>query len=402
MTAVPRYRVHAGPAILSAGFRPYFLAASIWAAVSIPLWLGAYGDGFVVPTELPPLVWHAHEMIFGFAAAVVAGFMLTAIPNWTGRMPLQAAPLAILVSLWALGRLGVLFSGEIGASAAAAADLSFPAAFLAVAAREISAGRNWRNLPILAALALLLVGNLLVHLDALGFADTAQLGNRLGLVTLFMLISLVGGRIIPSFTHNWLAKMRPDVAPPASEGRFDIAALVVTGVALLVWAFAPDASVTPWAVLAAGVAVALRLSRWRGLRTVPEPLLLILHIGYGWLAFGLLLLGFDGLFDMLPPAAALHALTIGAIGTMTLAVMTRASLGHTGRPLQAGPATKAIYVLITVAALLRVLSPLAGSRIELALWLAGTAWSGAFGLFVIRYGPALARPRVRDRNAGPI
>ncbi len=402
MTAIPRHRVHAGPAILSAGFRPYFLAASIWAAVSIPLWLGAYAEGFVVPTQLSPLVWHAHEMIFGFAAAVVAGFMLTAIPNWTGRIPLQGAPLAMLVSLWAIGRLGVLLSGEIGASAAAAADLSFPAAFLAVVAREILAGSNWRNLPMLGALALLLVGNLLVHLDALGFADTAQLGNRLGLVTLFMLISLVGGRIVPSFTHNWLAKMRPDVAPPASEGRFDIAALVVTGVALLVWAFAPDASVTPWAVLAAGVAVALRLSRWRSLRTVQEPLLLILHIGYGWLAFGLLLLGFDGLFDMLPPAAALHALTVGAIGTMTLAVMTRASLGHTGRPLQAGPATKAIYVLITVAAVLRVFSPLAGNRIELALWLAGTAWTGAFGLFAIRYGPALARPRVRDGNTRPI
>ena len=196
--------------------------------------------------------------------------------------------------------------------------------------------------------------------------------------------------------------MRPEVAPPASGGHFDVAALVVTGVALLVWACAPDASVTPWAVLAAGVALALRLSRWRGLRTVQEPLLLILHIGYGWLAFGLLLLGFDGLFDMLPSTAALHALTVGAIGTTTLAVMTRASLGHTGRPLQAGPATKAIYVLITVAALLRVLAPLAGSRIELALWLAGTAWTGAFGLFAIRYGPALARPRVRDGDARPI
>lgn len=402
MTAVPRYRLHAGPAILSAGFRPFFLAASIWAAVAIPVWLGAYAEGFIVPTQLSPLVWHAHEMIFGFAAAVVAGFMLTAIPNWTGRMPLQGAPLAILLSLWALGRLGILLSGELGTSAAAAADLSFPAAFLAVVAREILAGRNWRNLPMLGALALLLVGNLLVHIDALGFADTAQLGNRLGLVTLFMLISLVGGRIIPSFTHNWLAKMRPEIAPPASEGRFDIAVLVVTGVALLVWAFAPDASVTSWAVLAAGVAVALRLSRWRGLRTVREPLLLILHIGYGWLAFGLLLLGFDGLFDMLASAAALHALTAGAIGTMMLAVMTRASLGHTGRPLRAGPATKAIYVLITVAALLRVLAPLAGSRIEIALWLAGTAWTGAFGLFAIRYGPALARPRVRDGDARPI
>jgi uncharacterized protein involved in response to NO len=337
MAAISRYRPHAGPAILSAGFRPFFLAASIWAAVAIPLWLAAYAEGFHVPTRLPPLVWHAHEIIFGFAAAVVAGFMLTAIPNWTGRMPLQGTPLAMLVSLWALGRLGVLFSAEIGAPAAAVADLAFPAAFLVVVTCEIVAGRNWRNLPMLGAL--LLIGNLLVHLAALGLADAAELGNRLGLATLFMLISLVGGRIVPSFTHNWLAKVRPETPPPAPAGRLDISALVVTGVALLGWAFAPDVSTTSWSVLIAGVAVALRLSRWRGRRTIEEPLLLILHIGYGWLAFGLLLLGLDGLVGMLPPAAALHALTVGAIGTMTLAVMTRASLGHTGRPLMAGPTT---------------------------------------------------------------
>jgi uncharacterized protein involved in response to NO len=223
---------------------------------------------------------------------------------------------------------------------------------------------------MLGALTLLLVGNLLVHLAALGLAATAELGNRLGLVTLLMLISLVGGRIIPSFTRNWLAKSRPEISPPVPEARVDQAALVVTGLALLMWTIAPDAAVTPWAALAAGIAVALRLSRWRGLYTAPEPLLLILHVGYGWLSLGLLLLGLNRFTDMLPATSALHALTVGAVGTMTLAVMTRASLGHTGRPLSTGPATKAIYGLITVAALLRILSPLAGDLIELALWLA--------------------------------
>ena len=341
-------------------------------------------------------------MVFGFAAATVAGFLLTAIPNWTGRMPLQGGPLATLVSLWAIGRIGVLLSAEIGAPAAAVADLSFPAVFLLVVAREILAGKNWRNLPMLGALSLLLVVNLLVHLDALGVADTAELGNRLGLVTLFMLISLVGGRIIPSFTRNWLAKVRPEISPPVPEGRFDLGVLVVTGLALLTWAIAPGAAVTPWAALFAGIAVALRLSRWRGLHTVREPLLLILHVGYGWLAFGLLLLGLNGLYETLPATAALHALTVGAVGTMTLAVMTRASLGHTGRPLSAGPATKSIYALITIAAVLRILSPFAGDQIELALWLAGAAWSGAFGLFAVFYGCVLARPRVRDEIARPI
>src|SRR5262249_39805684 len=154
----------AGVAILSAGFRPFFLAAALWAALALPLWLLAYAGGLVIPTALPPVVWHVHEMVFGFAVARVAGFPLTAIPTCTGRMPLQGTPLAALVLLWAGGRLGMLSSAVIGPLAAAILDLSFPLAFLAVIAREILVGRNWRNLPMVAALSLLLLGNLLVHL----------------------------------------------------------------------------------------------------------------------------------------------------------------------------------------------------------------------------------------------
>jgi uncharacterized protein involved in response to NO len=403
MVAIPRYRPQAGPAILSAGFRPFFLAAALWAAIGIPVWLAAFADGLVVPSRLDPLLWHVHEMVFGFAAATVAGFLLTAIPNWTGRMPLQGGPLSLLVALWAAGRFGVLFSGEIGAPAAAIADLAFPAVFLAVVAREIIAGRNWRNLPMLAALSLLLLGNLLVHFEALDVIDSGRLGNRIGIATLLLLISLVGGRIVPSFTRNWLSKNRPEIAAPAApEGRFDRLALVVTAAAFALWTFAPDAAVTSFALLVAGAVVAGRLARWQGARTWREPLLLILHVGYGWLALGLLLAGIDGIYDFLPATAALHALTVGAIGTMTLAVMTRASLGHTGRPLSAGPGTLAIYLLITAAAILRILSPLAGGEMVLLLWLAGAAWSGAFGLFAILYGSALARPCPQAGRARPI
>ena len=188
MTAIPRYRAHAGPVILSAGFRPFFLAASVWAAAAIPFWLAAYASGLILPTQVAPSVWHAHEMVFGFATATVAGFLLTAIPNWTGRMPLQGGPLLLLVLLWAAGRVAILFSVEIGPPAAAAADLAFPAVFLGVVAREILAGRNWRNLPMVGALSMLLVGNLLVHLEALGLAETAALGNRLGIMTLLLLM----------------------------------------------------------------------------------------------------------------------------------------------------------------------------------------------------------------------
>ncbi len=402
MAGIPRYRRDGGPAFLAAGFRPFFLFASIWSAVAIPLWLLAFSGESGLPSALPALFWHVHEMVFGYGAAVVAGFLLTAIPNWTGRMPLEGPPLLGLLLLWLSGRAAVFFSARIGEPLAALVDLSFPFLFLLVVAREIVAGRNWRNLPMVAALSSLFAANLLVHLEALGLARTAPFGNRLGIATLLMLISFVGGRIIPSFTRNWLKKEKPQSAAPASFGAFDRAALAAVGLALAFWVVAPEGRATPPIALLAGLALAFRLARWRGAATFSDPLLLVLHLGYGWLAFGLFLLGLDRIVPFLPQTAALHALTAGAIGTMTLAVMTRASLGHTGRPLAAGPRTQAIYVFVTLAALLRLLSPLAAGHALFVLFLAGTAWSAAFLLFAFAYGPALAAPRVRGERTRPL
>jgi uncharacterized protein involved in response to NO len=333
---IPRYRRQGGPALLSAGFRPFFLLGALWAALAIPIWLAVFAGGYQLPTQLSPVVWHVHEMIFGYGAAVVAGFLLTAIPNWTGRMPLQDGPLAILLALWAVGRVAVLLSARLDPPIIAALDLAFPVVFAAVVAREIVAEHNWRNLPMLGALTLLFAGNLLVHLDALGIASTAELVNRIGVATLLMLISFVGGRIIPSFARNWLTKQRPEISAPASFNAIDRIALALIAFALVVWAFAPDSTIAAWAELIAGLAVGLRQARWRGQATLREPLLWILHLGYGWLALGFFMLAANNLFPVLPPTTALHALTTGAIGTMTLAVMTRASLGHTGRALVAG------------------------------------------------------------------
>jgi len=341
-------------------------------------------------------------MIFGYGAAVVAGFLLTAIPNWTGRMPLQDWPLAALLGLWAAGRFAVLFSAKLNPPTVAALDLAFPTVFAAVVAREIVTGRNWRNLPMLVALALLFTGNLLVHLDALGVAATAEVGNRIGVATLLMLISFVGGRIIPSFTRNWLTKERPETSAPATFSTIDRAALASVALALVAWAYNPDLAIAPWLELLAGAAVTARLARWRGQATVREPLVTILHVGYGWLALGFVLLAAGTLVQILPPTTALHALTTGAIGTMTLAVMTRASLGHTGRPLVAGRGTITIYLLITVAAVLRLIAPIDATHYILMLEVAGAAWSVAFGLFVVLYGRVLAQPRIRDGSGQPI
>lgn len=388
--------LRSGPAVLSAGFRPFFFLAAAWGASAMPFWLATFAGLLPLPSDLAPWMWHAHEMIFGYAAAAIAGFLLTAIPNWTGRPPVRGALLALLAVLWLAGRVAILSSATVGAALAAAIDLAFPLAFLLVVAREIVAGKNRRNLPMVAALSFLLLGNLLIHVDALGQGNTAELGVRIGLATVLMLIALVGGRIIPSFTRNWLARTRPQGALPAEADRFDLAALAVAALALLSWAAKPDSSYAPWVELAAGVALVVRLARWRGAATLAEPLLWVLHLGYGWLAFGLLLLAINEIAPLMPATSALHALTTGAVGTMTLAVMTRATLGHTGQPLTAGRGTMAIYVLITIAAALRVAAPLFGPHYLVAVTAAGLAWSGAFLLFLAFYAPLLLRRRPPD------
>ena len=371
-----------GIAFFSAGFRPFFLLGAAWAAIAVPVWLAAYTHGYVLPGALPAMVWHAHEMIYGYALAAVTGFLLTAIPNWTGRLPLRGVPLAGLVALWLAGRVALLASASIGPVAAALIDLAFTATLIAAVARELIAARSFHNLPVLAALVFLFTGNLLVHLHALDIAYTASLGNRVGVATLVLLVSLIGGRIVPSFTRNWLAKRQPKGRMPVQQNRLDVACLLVIVAGLVAWTAFPEAPITAVLTFAAGVAAAVRLSRWRGLATLREPLLFVLHAGYAWVAVGLVLLAAT------PGNAALHALTVGAIGTMTLAVMTRATLGHSGRPLAAGPGTWSIYLLVTLAAILRTCAALS-AHTALLTSAAGVAWSAAFILFAVLYGPLL-------------
>ena len=391
---IPRYRPFAGPALFREGFRPFFLAAGLWAPAAMALWIGYLAGWIELPTAFGPLNWHIHEMLFGFAAAAVAGFLLTAIPNWTGRMPLQGLPLIVLASLWLAGRIACALSLWTGPAAAAIADLAFLAVLLLAIGREIVAGRNWRNLPMVGGLSLLLAANLLFHLEALDIAPTADFGRRLGVAMLLMMISLIGGRIIPSFTRNWLAKQDAAVLP-ASFGIPDRVALAATALALASWVAGVPGIFSGPLLIAAGIAAAIRLARWRGLATVKEPLLLVLHLGLGWLAIGLVLLGASELSDLVPASAALHALTAGAIGTMILAVMTRATLGHTGHSLTAGAGTTAIYAFITLAALARLAVWWLPARYDLLLQLAGIAWIAAFLLFLAIYGPMLLRPRQR-------
>jgi uncharacterized protein involved in response to NO len=385
--ALQRRRDYTGPALFAYGFRPFFLAAGLWASIGIFLWLPQYLGALTIPTYFGPIDWHIHEMLYGYVAAAIAGFLLTAIPNWTGRLPINGWPLAALAGLWLAGRLAILFSGPLGGVAAALIDISFLLALAFVAAREIVAGQNWRNLRVLIVLGVLIAGNVVFHVEVL-LTGSANYGARIAIAAVLLLISLIGGRIVPSFTGNWLKRMNPGRLP-VPFSRFDAVTIAFSAVSLLAWIAVPDAMVTGALLIAAGVLQAVRLARWAGERTLADRLVLILHVAYAFLPLGFVLTGVSTLVPAIPVSAGLHAWTAGAIGLMTLAVMTRASLGHTGRPLQATPATQAVYACVFLAAVLRVIAACTGS---LPLLEAGGAlWVLGFVGFALIYAPLLAR-----------
>ncbi len=386
-TTVPPRAYH-GPALLRHGFRPFFLAAGLWAALAMVLWLAMLTGRIDLPTAFDPLSWHIHEMLFGFVAAAIAGFLLTAIPNWTGRLPVRGAPLAALALVWLAGRFAVGLSAWTGPVAAAFVDVAFLCLLGAVALREVVAGGNWRNLPVTAVIGILAVANLLMHLETIALTDLDGAGPRLAVATVAFLITMIGGRIVPSFTRNWLAK-RGASKLPGGFGLLDKATLVVTAATGLIWTLIPDHPAVGAAALLAALLHAVRLARWRGLRTGAEPLVLVLHLGYVWLPVGFALIGFAIFWPGLGSSAALHALTAGAMGTMILAVMTRATLGHLGRPLNADSATSLIYLTVLLAAATRVFGPLAEGGGQAAFSISGLLWITAFVLFVVRFGPML-------------
>lgn len=389
--AIPRGIALTGPAVLSYGFRPFFLAAGLWAVAAMVLWVAALTMDWRVGGSYGPVNWHAHEMVFGYTGAALAGFMLTAIPNWTGRLPVSGLPLLGLVLVWLAGRAALLFPDAIGIEVALLVEgLFLPLLFL-VALREIVAGRNWKNLKIVLALAVLSAANGWFHLAVIWGESTASAG-RLGVSSWVMLIALVGGRIVPSFTRNWLAKRR-SATLPKPFGVFDQLTLVQTLVALIFWVVAPDHWLTGIMCVVAGVLQALRLGRWRGWLAPREPIVFVLHVAYGFLALGLIMLASVS-WGLLTEASAVHVLTIGAIGGMTMAVMTRAALGHTGRPIVASPLTIAAYVFLCLATLVRPMVDLFPQHYYLVFAISGLLWVLAFTAFLLRYASVLAQPRL--------
>jgi uncharacterized protein involved in response to NO len=406
MASTPRLRENRGPALLSYGFRPFFLLGSIYAGLAVLAWLPLFYGELALATTFGPRDWHIHEMLYGYLPAVITGFLLTSVPNWTGRLPLQGNALLVLVGVWLAGRIAILTSAWIGWRAAAIVDASFLLLVGAMVAREIVAGRNWRNLKVLIVLCVLFTGNVSFHMEAHN-NGVAEYGIRLGIAGTVVLIMLIGGRIIPSFTRNWLTRQRVERQKsgrqkfgrdargrlPASSDGFDFGAMALGAAALLAWCIAPDGMATGAALIFAGLLHAARLARWGGERTLQDPLLLVLHVAYAFVPLGFLLVGAASL-GWLPAGAGIHAWTGGAFGGMTLAVMSRVSLGHTGRALIASTATQAVYGLVFLSALARICAVLHPSFSFALLHLAGFAWAAAFLGFAVSYRRVLTGPRL--------
>lgn len=389
-TSAQQMRAWKGPEIFSFGFRPFFLFGTLWVALAMILWLLALSGVIVLPTRMDPTSWHAHAFLFGYLGAVMAGFLLTAVPNWTGRLPLVGWPLAALFALWLAGRLALLFSTYLPVAMAPVVDLAFPLALGSVILREIIAGKNWHNLMVLALLAIFTLANGMFHVEAAQGKYAAQgAGLRLGLATSIMMIAVIGGRIIPSFTRNWLAKRHNSVRPAPPMRRFDKMVLVVSVVALLLWTAYPIAFATGLMLILIGVLHIARLMRWEGHHTGAEPLVWVLHAAYAFIPLGALAIGINIVAGAPLASAPQHLWMAGATGAMTLAVMTRATLGHTGQPLTASPATLTIYLVLFAAVAARVFSGYL--LLPMLIHLSGLLWLAAFGGFALVYGPYLLR-----------
>jgi uncharacterized protein involved in response to NO len=389
-------RTYQGPVLFSYGFRPFFLLGSIYAGLAILVWLPAFWGELSLISAFIPRDWHIHEMLYGFLPAVITGFLFTAIPNWTGRLPLRGRPLMFLVAVWIAGRACVTFSAATGWLPAMLIDCSFLLLIATAAAREIIAGRKWNNLSVVMLILVLLAGNVVFHLEA-HFNGAAEYGVRVGIAVVALLISLIGGRIIPSFTRNWLVRENPGRLP-VPFARFDMLSLAVGAIALVFWIVSPAVTTTGYVLAFAGVLHLVRLGRWAGYRTGRERLLLILHVGYAFVPIGFVLNACSA-FGIVAAGAGVHAWMTGAAGVMTLAVMSRASLGHTGQPLTASIATQGIYASIVVAAVARICAVLEPAHSVPLLHVAAFAWAAAFLGFAIGYGPTLSGWRRRPAQA---
>ncbi len=374
--------------LLRLGFRPFYLGAAAFAALAVPLWVAAWFGQITLSTALAPMLWHGHEMLFGFAVAVIIGFLLTAGQAWTGLATPRGAALGGLVALWLAARVAALTAPY---AIYAAIDMALLPLVAALLTRLLLRSGNHRNLPLALILLLLALANGAFHLAALGLtAINPLMALHAGLALVVMVLCVMAGRVVPAFTKAATPGM---ILPPPKLERWT---MTLTALGLAGWVFAPTGLVTA-AVL--GLAAALHLRRqwaWQPWLTRGRPILWILHAGYAWIAVGLGLLALAQL-GLVSESAGLHALTVGATSGLIIGMITRTARGHTGRSLQAGKAETSAYALVMAAALLRSLLPIFGLQ-SLALLGAAMAWSSAFIIYLYVYTPWLLAARVDGRD----
>lgn len=365
----------------SIAFRPLFLLASLYAPLLISFWLlHLYWQPFLNLTEQNPMMWHSHEMLFGFVAAGIGGFLFTAVANWTGRPPIHGMTLIAMCVCWIAGRLVMLFGAGLPMLVTVVCDLSYLMLVVVVLWRELYLAGNSRNYIVLGCLGLLLAFNLIYHLEVRNILSQHQWSIRGAIATTILLISIIGGRIIPAFTRNWMRGNKPNAAGPTEMNRFDTSVLLMTLLVVPLWVFAQYSFATGVVILSCGVMHAVRLSRWKGLDTLSEPLLFILHLAYSWIPVGFTLLGAGILFGF-PPNAGIHALTVGAVTSMIMAVAARAGKGHSGRALESDLLLNLAFLLITLTALSRIVAALYYS--EILIQISGLFWICGFIFYLI-------------------
>lgn len=370
-------------------FRIFFIGSAASAALLVPLWLMFWRYGGIDLMVLPPLLWHPHEMLAGFLNAAIAGFILTAVCNWTGTPPVAGRALVALFSVWLLARVLMLVGASV-ASLAVLVDLAFLPIVAAVVALRVTRARQPRQIPLVLVLLALWGMDVAFHVSS-----SVHYLHVLILLSA-LLILVVGGRITPAFSANWLRMRGVDPARVYRNLTLDVIGLVLMVVVVLMELFAWRSAISAAIAVAAAAVLATRLVGWRGWLVRAEPLLWILHLGHVWIVVGLLLWALAAV-QMVAPTAWLHALGAGAMGTMILGVITRVTMGHTGRPIALQPGMLAGYFMVLVAAALRVASGVGLLSGAVWLWLAAVLWSAAFALFLVQYTPILAAPRADGR-----
>lgn len=386
------------PTLLAHPFRPFFILTGIYGVLVVIAWMAFLFGGVPLPLSWSPLQWHSHEMLYGLVPAAIAGFLLTAMTNWTGAQPLRGSGLLALIMLWVAGRAAMWVAGWLPAWLVAVLDLAFLPVLAGYVARVLLRYGNRRNLILVAVLGLLFAGNLMMHWGFVtGSSAWLQVGQLQGFDLITLLMVIIAGRITPAFTANWLRSQGADPAAVTIDPLIDRLAMISVAMLIPLDWVAPSSALVGGMALIAGLINAVRLFRWAGWLTLREPLLWILHLAYLWIVAALLLRGIGAFSDGISPSLWQHALGLGGIATLILGVMTRVAVGHTGRALKVQPYGVAIYIAIIAATLFRLIAAAGVVDYRVSVSLSAAAWVLAFGSFVVLYAPILASPRADGR-----